>query len=328
VSRPGDELLAVVAARRELPWRAFRDAFDVLHSRALAFRSGLDEPVGLLRPRSLRLLSELAHAELPPYEASTAVAAAPTVLARLPQPGLPRAVLCGSRGLDAAALLREACSPFGVDAGVVVVAHPYSGGYAPAAIGVEATDEQVLQRVAERAGIRFAARPPAWDILSASACVADYDSSLRWSTDLDPVWPRKDFNPATLVFGFERRDDAPRFSVFMDPITHRQIHRIWREGVSAVADRDWGRWLHLRDLSRDILLVDPGAQALAVPATVPLPRLLARALALFSGLAPRRQPHPDDASLLLDVYAAVPSQAAEVVAAKLGQQLLTRQLRR
>jgi hypothetical protein len=328
VSRLGDELLAVIAARRELPWRAFREAFDVLHSRALASRSALDEPVGSLRLRSLRLLSELAHAELPPYEAAAAVAAAPTVLARLPRPGLPRAVLCGSRGLDAANALREACSPFGVDAGVVVTAHPYSGGYPPAAIAVEATDEQVLQRVAERGRIHFVARPPAWSILSASASAADYDRSLRWSADPDPAWPRKDFNQATLTFGFERGDETPRFSVFQDPITHRQIHRIWRDSASAVADRDWGRWLHLRDRSLHVVLVDAEALALAVPATIPLPRLLARALALFSGLAPRRQPHPDDGSLLVDVYAAVPSEAAEVVAAKLAQQLLPRQLGR
>lgn len=328
MSRPGDELLAVISARQRLPWRAFRDAFNALHSRALASRSGLDEPLGLLRPRSLRLLSELAHAELPPFQVSTAVAAAPTVLARVPRPGLPRAVLCGSRGLSAAAELREACSTFGRDARVITATHPYSGGYAPSAIAVEASDDEVLQLVAERARIRFAGQPPAWGILRTSASVGEYEASLIWTTERDPTWPRMDFDPSSLTFSFERQEDAIRLSSFKDPVTRRQIHRIWRNGAAAITDRDWGRWLYLRERAVPVVVSDSNAQAMGIPATVPLPRLLARALALFAGLAPLRRGHPANPAASIDLYAGIPSEAAELLALKLGQQLVAFQLGR
>lgn len=320
---PGDELLAVISARWRMPWYAYRDAFDALHSRALLSTSALDEPVGSIRRRSLRLLSELAHAEALPHGASTAVAASPTVLARVPQAGLPRAVLAGSRDLGAAELLRQTCKPFRYDATVVVEVQPHSGGYAPTAIAVDATEEAILQRVADCAGIRFARQPPAWRILGVSASVAEYEALLSWTSDPDPDWPRKDFNTSMLAFRFDHHEAPTRLSLFTDPVTHRQVDRIWRDGrVANNRDRDWGRWLYLRYFGRDVVLFDCNGQAVGVPVTVPLPRLLARALTLFSGIAPRRQPHPRDPSLEVDVYAGVPKEAAELVADKVGQHLL------
>jgi hypothetical protein len=319
VSRAGDELLAVISARQRLTWRTFRETFDVLHSHALRTHSGVAEATGFVRQRSLRLMAELGHVELLPFGGAAAVCAAPTVLGLLPLAGLPVASLCGSRSTAAAAALREACSPFGEDARVLITKQPYCGGYAASAIQIEATDPAVLARVAEALGMHFAATPPAWELLRASAGVADYELKLQWNADPDPQWPRKDFNPGSLAFGFQERGEPERFSSFQDPITHRQLHRIWRGQRSATADRDWGRWLHLRDLDASVLRFDKDAQILAVPATVPLPTLLGRALTLFSGLAPARKPDPQNPALLIDVYAGVVAEAADLLAEKLGQ---------
>ena len=319
MSRAGDELLAVISARQRLTWRTFRDTFDVLHSHALRTHDGVAEPTGYVRQRSLRLLAELGHAELLPFGGAAAVCAAPTVLGVLPLAGLPVATLCGSRSTAGAAALREACSPFGDDARVITTRQPYCGGYAASAIQIEATDPAVLAAIAEAIGIRFAATPPAWALLHASAGVAEYELQLQWNTDPDPQWPRKDFNPGSLTFGFKERAAPERFSSFQDPVTHRQLHRIWRGPRVATADRDWGRWLHLRDIGAPVLRFDKDGQTLVVPATVPLPTLLGRSLALFSGLAPARKPDPQDPALLIDAYGGVVAEAAELLAEKLGQ---------
>jgi hypothetical protein len=327
VSRAGDELLAVISARQKLPWQAFREAFDVLHARALHTGSGIDDGVGYVRTRSVRLLSELAHAEVLPYGGSTAICAAPTVLAALPLAGLPLACLCGSRSLRAAADLREATSGLGDRVRVITSSQPFSGGYVPAAIHLEATNPELLAEVARRAEIEFVANPPAWQMLQHSGSVAEYAEQLQWNSDPDPAWPRKDFDPDTLMFRTNDSGGGDRLSSFQDPLTRRQIHRVWRSGRAATIDRDWGRWLHLKDLGRSVLRFDEAGQTLSVPATVPFPAFLGRALALCSGLAPARGSSPKSPSLQVDVYRGVGAAAAEILAAKLGVSLADRDSR-
>jgi hypothetical protein len=319
MSNVGDQLLLLVSARRRLTWDTFRQSFDLLHARALSSRSGVDEPVAYVRQKSLRLLNELAHCELPPFGSSAAVCIAPTVLARLPLAGLPTAVLCGSRGSDAGTVLRTACSGFGQNARVLRIGQRAAGGYAPTALAIEATDEELLKRVASAAGVRYAPYPPGWALLTASASLAEYEASLAWTSDPDPIWPRKDFDLASRTFRAEQRSGPVRLSSFQDPVTRRQIHRLWRGSVAATVDRSWGRWLYLHLTNMQALLFDSQRQAVAVPATVPLPGLLGRALALFSGVAPTQESRPDRPDLLLDHYMGVPSEGAEVVATKLGQ---------
>ena len=318
MSRAGDELLAVISARQKLPWQSFREAFDVLHTRALHTGSGIDDGAGYIRIRSMRLLSELGHAEILGYGGSTAICAAPTVLAALPLPGLPVACLCGSRNLRAAADLREAASSFGSSVRVITRSQPFSGGYAPAAIHIEATEAGLLGEAAERADIPFVDVPPAWQILQYSGSSAEYEAQLQWNADADPVWPRKDFDPETLTFRPRDSRTGDRLSSFQDPVTRRQIHRLWRSGQPATVDRDWGRWLYLKDLRDPVMRFDGAAQTLSVPATVPLPALLGRALALCTGLAPARRPSPADGSLQVDVYGGVGLAAAELLASKLN----------
>jgi hypothetical protein len=315
-------LLLVVSARRRLTWGAFRQAFDLLHARALSAGIGVDDTVPYVRQKSLRLLGELGHCELPPYGGGALICIAPTVLARLPLAGLPAATLCGSRGSDTVARLRQACTQFGSEARVVAVRQRAPGGYAPIAIRVEVTNARLLAAVAAAVGVRFAAHPPAWALLRFSASLAEYEARLVWTSDPDPAWPRRDFDATSLTFRPDRADGPVRLSSFQDPVTHRQIHRLWRRDVAATVDRTWGRWVYLHAKSVQALSYDPQQQAVAVPATVPLPGLLGRALALFSGLAPAQVSRAGAGKMTFDHYEGVSYEAAEVLAAKLAQPLL------
>lgn len=320
MSRPGDKLLAVVSARQRMTWSAFRDAFDFLHLQAVNSGNGI-EPVAYVRHRSLRLLSELGHCEVAALGPTTYIYAASTVLARLPHAGLPLAVACGSRGLESVLRLRAVCAPLGHDARVIVASQPSSGGYAPLAIRIEVTDEVVLELVAKRAGLHLAATPPAWRLLRYSASIENYQAQLVWTSEQDPRWPRRDFAADSLTFSLVHAEGHSRLSSFKDPVTRRQIHRLWHNGRSAMTDRDWGRWLYLNHTGQSVLLFDGNAQRVAVPVTVSLPILLGRALTLFSGLVPHRRPHPVEPTLLIDVYSGVSREAAEFLAVKLKQKL-------
>jgi hypothetical protein len=203
---------------------------------------------------------------------------------------------------------------------VITRNQPFSGGYAPTAIHLEATDAELLGEVARRSGIEFVAEPPAWQMLQCSGSIAEYEEHLEWNADPDPAWPRKDFDPDALTFRIAPRT-GDRLSSFQDPQTRRQIHRLWRSGRAATIDRDWGRWLHLKDLGRSILRFDEAGQALSAPATVPFPPLLGRALALCSGFAPARGSSPENPALQVDVYGGVGAAPVELLAEKLGSDI-------
>ena len=322
MSSPGDQLLSVVSARKKLSWIAFRDAFDVIHMGALAAGAGLDQPVDLLRLRTLRGFSELGHAESLPISSPTAVAVAPSALVKLPVLGLPMAILAGARPMDAPTTLRKACSAFGADASPLIEAQHATSAYSPAFIAVQAIDDHTLGAVAQVLGIPYVGSPPAWNLLHASASVGQYEASLEWNTDRDPDWPKKDFDPGSLTFRTSNDAGEAHLSVFTNPATRRILHRIRYGGRAAIVDRDWGRWLLLRGLGVDIVRYDATHQRIGVPSTVPLPYIIARSLALFSGRTPDFVGRPGDRAAGLDVYSNIPMEAAEYLAAQLGQKLI------
>jgi hypothetical protein len=92
-------------------------------------------------------------------------------------------------------------------------------------------------------------------------------------------------------------------------------------------EADWGRFALMRALARDVLLYDPQAFSLAVPITMPLPKLLARSLCLCSGLLPSEVESLWPGSRMkARVYRRVPLSIAELIANKLQQRLVFRTL--
>jgi len=324
--RAADELLAVLSARRRLSWHAWRRAFDVLHANASKDSAAIDEPISFLRYRTLRMFQELAHCDFSEEVASRVCYAAPSLLVLIPAAGMPRALLCGSRGTRAARILREARMHFRTDAWPIALKQPYCGGYVPSALLLEATEIDVLSRIAERCSVQFISQPPAWSLLSCAKGLDDYEATLSWKADHDPAWPRKDFSETSLMYSHVLgNNDQFRLSTYSDPRTTRTIYFLRRpEGLAAV-DRHWGRWLFLADLGRNVLRYDGKHQHLAVPTSVPLPPIFARSLTLLSGLAPSRIERAN-AERNLDIYSSVPRKCAEILAGKLQQVLVDSEL--
>jgi hypothetical protein len=91
----GDQVLFVLSARGELTWSEFRAVFDRLA--APRVMSLLDERAPDARLGLAALLDELGHCDSHRSDYGSSLLVARPLLARLPAPGLPRAVLCGSR---------------------------------------------------------------------------------------------------------------------------------------------------------------------------------------------------------------------------------------
>jgi hypothetical protein len=96
---------------------------------------------------------------------------------------------------------------------------------------------------------------------------------------------------------------------------------------AAEVNRDWGRYMVLSQERKQVVLYNDKMQKLIVPVTVPLPCLLARGVALCTGVPPKITTvsakvgdippnHP------VYVYSGVPRIIAELVTDKLGQQII------
>ncbi len=312
----GDALLFTLSARKEMPWSGFRDAFDNL------YRPRPDaniEPARYGRWRAARLLDSLGHAEV--AGAGERVCIAPPVLASLPTPGLPIAVLCGSRAPATVKTVRSWCAKYGHRA--TVERQTRRDELAPSRIEVEASSIAALACLAGEAGLHLARTPPAWVLAEILCSVDDYLASLEWTSDPEVNWPRDDFIPGRLRFA-QATGALPgdRLSSYKDPSRHIRVDRLWIGGKSARADKSWARYAVLRAAGMRVLGYERASGAVAVPKGVPLPRLAARAFTLCSGYAPesRRAAIQDGRrNREYDIYAGVPEDVFDAIASKLGQ---------
>lgn len=321
-----DRLLYVLSARSKVPWPAFKQFYDRLCVVEQAGTS--DGDANRERLRTMRALDALGHADFFFDEAGGGVYGAPPVLAALPVSGLPEAVLCGARAPETLDNLRSAC---GEEIGAVEIettSHPDAPPLVPARLAVQAESDEALERVAGRLKIPYLHVPPARTLLEFAGGLGDYRTSLPRPHKGTLNWKRKDFDPHRLQFR-QAEEEVTGFclSECFDPGQGgRSRHFLFKDGERAEVDRDWGRYELLYRTSVNVLHYDPRRFLFAVPASAPLPRLLARALALCSGYAPRFIP-----CMQLDVrspetwgfnlYGRVPPDIAKAIATKVAQPL-------
>lgn len=320
----GDALLFTLSAWRQCTWQSFRRAFDDLHLRWLSeCNSVTEEPGANVRLNAARLLDTLGHCDLLFGAESAAVFTAPSVLAELPMAGLRRSVLCGSRSPESLAMLQHAASRARGSVHVQLVSQVSVSVFAPARIEVHATSDAVMRQIADDVGIIYEAVPPAWSLASLSGSLEGFLGSLNWSKRPDLTWERTDFDPK--LFRFEGRRDpgsALILSRYQDPVSRQWVFWMWRGDESAeLGDPSWGRYAVLAASGQLALKHDGASGQLAVPASLPLPRLLSRAATLCSGYAPSTAilPGHADGSRRYLVYKSVPLDVYRTCAGKIGQ---------
>ncbi len=127
-----------------------------------------------------------------------------------------------------------------------------------------------------------------WGLLNFSAGIEDYVNSLHADERFEDYdWSRKIFNPNT--FRFERVE-SDKFDKTFSLVEYQfnaytYSHILWKEGIAYPVDKSWGRWLVLKHQNRQAIFVDLNGLT-AIPAGMPLPRLMSEALLLCSGTIP------------------------------------------
>ena len=323
---PGDRLLYAISAKRELGWPAFKRTFEQLCAAHAADASVTD--MGFARYETARGLDALAHLEIEiAFDSGTRLYAATPTLCLLPRAGLPTAILSGARSPNSIEVLGQRIKGIGRNLQIEVREQAGKVKRLPARVSIAAESTEDLASIAEVAGMEFQKVPVSWRILNFSASLADYLSGCNWARTDRLNWDEQQFDVDRVCFTENTRLQDTQLIRYVHPSRQYPIYYLWRGAEAVRVDPDWGRFAVLEAAQKDILHYDDSVAALFLPVTVPLPKLLARALCLCSGFAPRvvsseRVTGSALASTSFRVYRDIPAEFARIAAAKVGQELI------
>ncbi len=322
-----DRLLYSISTRGRMNFSNFDAAFSIIYSQLYeAFYE--DVNFTLLKFQTLRFLDALGHCDFD-YGRRYIYACKPAFVL-VPSFGLQKILLTGARTMDLVASVKK----FAVEnkSSVIFSSVPQKLRQAllPQAIYLEIADNDFFNKALSKIGIDSKIdEPAAWSMINFSADVSEINRNLSFSLMEEPNWPKRTFSVMNLAFNkYSSEQTDIRFVEYTNPRDQQRIHWLWHEGKATEVDRDWGRFLSLHEQKVNVLLYDVKRFLLAVPISIPLPRLISRGLTLCTGFAPsqvslRGQPIgtlPEDCQF--HIYETVVPSIAEVVSRKLGQELI------
>jgi len=313
----GDMLLYVLSSKREISWPVFKRVFDTLAARELVKYDN----AAVARNIVLRAFDSLGHCELVSDSNGLRIVIAPSSLVRLPT-SVSMAVLCGSRSPETIDAVRTAAAKFQV--AVETMAHPGDLSLLlPQRVVLRAPADSSLIDFAGSLGITLTATPPAHALVCMSATLDQIAASLEWKTAPELQWPSADFDPEHNRFTRPQDGRLPfRLTRYLDPVKNIFRYYMWNSDECAAIDPDWGRYLALQKSGFSVLYFDSTKHLLTMPRSLPLPRLLARAVVLCSGSSPRTLMRSSGREATdFAIYELVPNSIARLVAAKVGQDL-------
>jgi len=258
----------------------------------------------------------------------------PPAMVLLPSFGLPKVLLTGARTPALVKKIKKAIDKRKDK----VIMHVYyqSNNWlnVPDVITVEADSAETLRNITDETGILLSAvTPVAWEIANYCISLVELEEKLNFVNREDINWGKKVFDEDRLRFCFSKEVQKNGYILaeYTHPLTKQKMHWLWSGSEAAEIDRDWGRYLALKKCNKNVIFYNRRYEYIGVPLTVPLPRILARAVALCSGKAPlinyincTELGLPSD--LFFQFYAEVPEVVAKIVSQKVGQKLIFNKL--
>lgn len=319
-----ESLIYAMSTKGEMKLEQFNEIFKIVYLPVLKREEqAIDTDV---RRQVIRLLDSLGYCEFDFN--NRMVHMCPPCLALLPFYGLPKVVLVGARTPDIIIKIKNAVKKRRDRSVFNAVLSRSQNINIPVSINIEAADTITIQEIAQETGISCAVeRPAAWDLVNFSASLAEVKQSLQWQNRADLNWSRKLFSTRRLVFSNQEEEKLEyKLTVYKNPNNQQLQHWLWNGTNAAEVEREWGRYLVLSNAGLSVLLYDEAHCKLAVPVTVSLPCLLARALAMCTGLSPVlattvKQLGNIPAQHPVQIYSGVPSVIANLIAEKVGQRI-------
>ncbi|HHT9159008.1 MAG TPA: hypothetical protein ACFYEH_04015 [Candidatus Brocadiaceae bacterium] len=322
-----ERLLYSISTRGKMNFNNFYNAFDTIYS--LVYKNyPEDMSFTYLKYQTLRFLDALGHCEFD-FE-KRYVYVCPPSLVLLPSFGLPTAVLSGARNPELVTRIKKYAGENKDSIRFYEIPQKVKYFLLPPAIYLEAISKSLIETATLGTGINSQlGEPAAWRLINFSADIARIKQNIVPETRIEPNWQKRTFSRISLTFSkYYKEQDEIRLAEYTNPMNQQKLHWLWTGNKAAEIDRDWGRFLLLTVTGNNVILYDSKRFLLAVPANVPLPRIISRALTLCTGLAPsnvvlKGQPMKEfPADCRFNVYQAVVPSIAEKISEKLSQMLI------
>jgi len=320
-----ENLIYAMSTRGNITIDEFNSLFRMVYSPGVSDRQ---ESIDVdIRSQFRRLLDSLGYCEFD-FDTRRVYMCEPS-LVLLPAFGLPKAVLVGAR----TPLLIKEINGAVKNCKDKMILHyiPQStvDFNMPALVYIEAIDVESIKTLAAKCGLSVDMdKPAAWAL--ANFCFSH--ESLRKSMQFVPFveldWKKRNFDVNNLIFTSRGTVDQNQTLLieYLNPITRQNRHVLRDNGVAAGVNKDWGRYMALSHSQKQVILYNEKMQKLIIPVTVPLPCILARAVALCTGFVPKITTtstkigdippnHP------VYVYSGVPKIISELITNKLGQKI-------
>lgn len=323
-----DELLYALSTLGEASFEKYCDVVDILYREWLPGEDENFNKYKYLRHSLIRLLESLGHCEY--HSEKRKIFVCPPTLILLPAGGFPKAVLAGARSKPMVSRLAKYQRLKTNRIDLKEIPQKYGQIPFPNVVYIEATNKQYLIEAAREANIDTCLEvPAAWALVNFSAGIKEVEKDLFYEEKSEPYWAKRFFSPSDLSFKpfSGELEERVRLISYKDPRTQQHHHYLWEGKAATAIDREWGRYLYLAKRNIKIILYDYRMQRLAMPSTVPLPRLLARAATLCTGHVPlasqlNRNIVGISAEKPIDIYSGITPPLAKLISEKLSQDLI------
>ncbi|MGD0784318.1 MAG: hypothetical protein ABR969_00690 [Sedimentisphaerales bacterium] len=280
-----------------------------------------------IRWQMVRLLDSLGYCEFDFDNRKVYMCEPALVLS--PAFGLPKAILVGARTPPLMKKIKEVVKTYKEKIILHYIPQSTADFSMPALFCIEAIDIASINELAVKCGLSIDVdKPAAWGLANFSASFDDLKKSMQFSPFVERNWKRRVFNVDKLVFSSQGHalQNSIMLIEYKNPIDQQSKHLLRDNDSAAEVNRDWGRYMALSYSQKQVILYNEKMQKLIIPVTVPLPCILARAVALCAGLVPKitivssqigdiPPKHP------VYVHSGVPKIIAELISNKLGQKI-------
>lgn len=319
-----DDVLYAISTIGKLSFEKYRGVFDTLYGFNSDGGAEVDRDQVKMRYDLLRLLEALGHGEYSTEQRALFVC--PPSLVLLPTTGLPKAVLTGARSPDLIQKLEGFQRANRREVFLLQVKQSYGTIGLPQAIYIEGASTGHIRGAASAANVNCSLEvPAAWRLACFSSGIDEVKATLIFTERHEPRWKKLTFSSEDLSFKqyYSPQNGGLKLVSYRDPVTQQLHYWLWDGDRAATVDREWAQYLVLANRRAQVLVYDSQRHRLAVPSTIPLPRLLARVATLCTGHVPSVTFFDQAVGDIkpkseLEVYDGITHPLAELISKKLG----------
>lgn len=294
-----DMLITFLTVKRESNAKDYFDAFESVYQK----RFGPDE----IESHSIELsrlkrwsLNYLDYMGILDYEYSTKkIVVNPPQFILIPTRSGRKVLLIGGRTPELIQKIKAQTNEEGLHLNLEPQDTSLSPFILPTTVTVKGFDEsdgnkieKKLKKIAEACSISFNPdKLPQFRLAEFSGNIDEYKSQLTPDERFDDSgWPARIFDVDQLRFNpIDTQSIDKSFALVEYRLTEYSFkHRLWMNGQPHAINKNWGRYMILNRSRKEVIFNDRDKNIVAIPASLPLPRLISEAMTLFSGKAPKR----------------------------------------